>query len=174
MPEWIKTQSAGTGTDWDNPIQRLWRKDWFAYGPRATQWWAKWREWPVTLFAIRSKEGMFRTETETYDRDSSRENWHNMPSFWMENNIRLVFWNGADGKEREITRGYLSAVQYWTKWHIALQWPLQLQFHYYLDDVPKYPEHAGNRRVIFVRIGARRDADKVYWFPSIFIGLQWN
>lgn len=175
MPDWIKPTAAGTGTDWDNPIQKYWNKAWFAYGPRATQAWAKWREWPVTIFAIRAKEGYFRVETETYDRDSGRENNHNRTSFWMENNIRLVFWGDGDGKgQREITRGYLSAIQYWTKWHVALQWPFQFQAHYYIDDVPVYPEKAGNRRVAYIRIGARRDADKVYWFPSIFIGLQWN
>lgn len=170
LPPWIKEQSAGTGTDWDNPIQKLWNKAWFAYGPRATGW-AKWREWPVTLFAIRSKEGSFRTETETYERDSARQDYHNRTSFFMEDNIRLVFWND---KQREITRGYLSAIQYWSKWHIQVQWPFFVAFHYYIDEVPKVGESTANKRVFYFRFGARRDADKVYWFPSIFVGLTWN
>lgn len=174
MPEWIKPQSAGTGTDWDTWYQRWWNKAWFAYGPRATQRWAKWREWPTTLFAIRAKEGFFRIETETFERDSSREDNHNQTKFVMENNIRAVFWNGLDGKEREITRAYLSAIQYWTKWHFAVLWPLHIQFSYYIDDVPSFPAKAGDRRVVYIRIGARRDADKVYWWPSLFIGLTWN
>jgi hypothetical protein len=162
LPPWISEQAAGTGTDWDNPIQKHWNRAWFAFGPRADGW-RKWREWPVTLLALRSKEGLFRVETETYERDSSRDNWHNAPKFVMENNIRLVFWNGGDTKEhREITRGYLSAIQYWTKWHVQFQWPFFVAFHYYIDDVPKHPDHADNKRVAYLRVGFRRDADKVY------------
>lgn len=174
LPPWIKDHAAGTGTDWDWWGQRWWNRSWFAFGPRATGW-RKWREWPVTVFAIRSKEGVFRTETETYERDSSRADWHNRTSFFMENNIRLVFWHGGNAKEnREITQGYLSAIQYWTKWHVQIQWPFFVAFHYCIDEVPKMGESTANKRVVYFRFGARRDADKVYWFPSIFVGLTWN
>lgn len=175
MPEWIKPQADGTNTDWNNPIQKYWNKAWFAYGIRATQWWAKWRGFPLTVWAIRSRDGFFRVETETYERDSSREDNHNGTGFFMEDNIRLVFWNGGTQKiNREIVRGYLSAIQYWTKWHLQIQWPFFVAFHFYIDDVPVYPEKGSHKRVLYFRFGARRDADKVYWFPSLFLGLSWN
>lgn len=172
LPPWYHEKAAGTGTDWDNPVQGWIKKAWFAYGPRATGW-AKWREFPITLFAVRSEEGTFRIETETYERDSSWADWHNRKSFVLENNIRLVRWPKEE--QREIVRGYLSAIQYWSKWHIQIQWPFFVAFHYYIGEVPKYPEKAtANNKVFYFRFGARRDADKVYWWPSLFLGLTWN
>ena len=171
LPEWYHEKAKGTGTDWDNPIQGWMRKAWFGYGPRASEWWARWREFPITLLAIRSKQGVFRTETEGWTRDSSRSDYHNRVSLFNQDNIRLVFW---EEKKREIVQGYLSAIQYWTKWHVQIQWPFFVAFHYYIDEVPRYPEKGSNKRVVYFRFGARRDADKTYWFPSLFIGLSWN
>lgn len=153
LPEGFKDQAAGTNTDWNNPIQKYWHKSWFAYGPRSSHWWAKWREFPITVFAIRG-DGVFRVEDDKCD-------------FPFGITFRKIFW--WEHKDK-----YLSAIQYWTKWGFQLQWPFHIQAHYYIDERPRYPEQAGNRRVFYFRIGARRDADKVYWFPSLFIGLQWN
>lgn len=152
LPEGFIQQADGTGTDWDNGIQKYWNKAWFAYGPRATEWWARWRKWPITLFAIRGK-GPYRIETDLDDHKTDDK--------------RVLFWVKP-------VFCYLSAIQYWTKWHVAIQWPLQIQAHYYIDEVPEWPDQAGSKRVFYIRLGARRDADMVYWFPSLFIGLQWN
>lgn len=172
MPEWIKPKSAGTGTDWDWWGQRWWNKAWFCYGPRATEWYAKWREFPMIIFAIRSRvSGVFRVETEDWTRDSGRERPALENRYVMDSNIRLTV---DDGPMTRTVQGYLSAIQYWTKWHIQLQWPFFFAFHFYIGSVPPFPDHAGDRRVIYFRIGARRDADKCYWFPSVFLGLRWN
>jgi len=162
LPEGFKDQAVGTNTDWNNPIQKYWRKSWFAYGPRSNHWWAKWREMPKVIFAFRGP-GMFRYE----NTDGSTE-FIGVASGDRQYSI---------GYERYIMyfgQFYLSAIQYWCKWHVALLWPLHFQVSYYIDAAPMYPEQAGNRRVFYFRIGARRDADRVYWFPSVFLGLQWN
>lgn len=58
---------------------------------------------------------------------------------------------------------YLSRIQYKKKWHIQLQWPLFLACHIQLG-----------KRPLYFYIGAHRDADKVYWIPSMYIGLTWK
>lgn len=129
-------------------------KTWTAFGPRATEWWAKWRELPVTVFAAFGP-GLSRWE----DTDGELQKGTPYPKrLWM-------------FKPRVM---YLSAIQYWTKWHIQIQWPLFIACHYYIDPVPKWDGVATGRRVFYFRIGARRDADRVYWCPSFFIGLTWN
>lgn len=54
LPEHIDEPSEWEGTDWDWWGQRwmLKIKGWFAYGPRATEWWAKWRPVPKDLINI--------------------------------------------------------------------------------------------------------------------------
>lgn len=139
-------------------IGRIWRrfqkasKPWTAFGPRATEWWAKWREIPKVLVAVGDKK-KWRLE---YTDSSLGEGLTKHP------------------KKPQPTGFYVSTIQYWKKWGLLIQWPLFLAFHFYIDDVPDYPNHDGNTRVLFIRIGARRDADRVYWFPSFFIGLRWN
>jgi hypothetical protein len=164
MPEWIQDQAKGTGTDWDNPIQKYWHKSWFAYGPRSSNKWCKWREYPRTLFAIRSKFGFFRVEGEGWERDSS---------FAAGNYDRILFNRFLQVERNFLVEncilhkkdpGYLSAIQYWCKWHFQIQWPFFIAFHYKITD--KY--------IFYFHFGARRDADKVYWFPSLFLGLTWK
>lgn len=53
---------------------------------------------------------------------------------------------------------YLSRVQYWTNWHLALQWPLFLHGHY-----GKWQFY----------VGFKRDADKVYWL-ALYAGRVWK
>lgn len=163
LPPWIKDQAEGTTTDWNNSIQKKWKKSWFAYGPRATESWAKWREWPITLFALFGK-GPARFEGEGWERDSGFQEGARMGHLWRFDPAKMKLFRPV----------YLSAIQYWAKWHIQIQWPFFIAFHYYIDSVPKYPEPSANKRVFYFRFGCRRDADKVYWFPSIFIGLTFN
>lgn len=56
---------------------------------------------------------------------------------------------------------YLSRVQYWCDWHIQICWPLFFCMHF------KY----GRTGIFTFYMGAKRDADMVYWFPAIYIGL---
>ena len=58
---------------------------------------------------------------------------------------------------------YLSRIQYKKDWHIQVQWPLFLACHIKIGQKPLY-----------FYIGAHRDADKVYWIPSVYIGLKWK
>lgn len=135
-------------------------KTWHAFGPRATEWWARWREFPKTLFAVIGP-GFVRFETETWERGIVVE------TFIPVKDIRVI-------RNANFGNYYLSAIQYYLKWHIAVQWPLHIQAHVYIDKIPKTREETSARRVLFFRMGARRDADKVYWCPSLFIGLNWN
>jgi len=156
--------------NWKNTDADVWYMRWkiplkglFAYGPRSSKKWARWREFPKTLFAIRGK-GAFRFESEGWERDSDfaassdmktivNKNLQITRSFLVEN-YRLYKMDPA----------YLSAIQYWCKWHFQIQWPVFIAFHYRFNY--KY--------TLYFRIGARRDADKVYWFPSFYIGLTFN
>lgn len=147
LPPDFPETAAGTGTDWDNPIQGWIKKSWFAYGPRAKEWWARWREFPFTILALFGK-GYSRWETSGGELAVK-----SVPS------PVLLF---------QPTTVYLSAIQYWCKWSFQIQWPFFVAFHVYLSDV------GPNRKMIYVRFGARRDADKVYWFPSLFVGGTWN
>ncbi len=154
LPNGFHETASGTGTDWDNPVQGWIKKSWFAYGPRATEWWARWRAKPKPLFAIKGK-GEWR-----YEQDGVDEDDHGDMS-----PLTIVTDDGE---------WYLTCIQYWCKWHFQIQWPLFIAFHYYFDETPIHPNNYGGKRMIYIRFGARRDADKVYWFPSIFVGLTWN
>jgi len=160
LPEYIDEPKEWIGTDWDNWLQRplLNIKHWFAFSSRATEWWAKWREFPITLLAIRGK-GLYRVE----NTDGSQV-------LYLDEEILF---------RRKLYGFYLSAIQYWCRWHFAIQWPLHITFHVYFSqkNVPTFPTRPNKDiacKLFYFRCGARRDADKVYWFPSLFIGLTWN
>lgn len=158
--------SNWVGTD-DDVWYMRWRiklKYMFAYGPRATEFWAKWREYPKTLFACFGK-GSVRFETETWERDSASE------LVIVDDTVTTII-------NKDFGNYYLSLIQYYCRWNFAVQWPFHIQFHFYFKqkDVPRPGESRGNldNKLFFFRAGARRDGDKVYWFPSVFIGLTWN
>jgi hypothetical protein len=165
------------GTDDDNWLMRwrLYCKGWFAYGPRATEAWAKWREWPKTLFAIRSKQGGFRVETETWERDSAWDCIWSMRSLF---NTDMYVYRDVSDLVGEYIPGYLSRVQYYTRWHFQIQWPFMVAFHVYFKakDVPEYgqPRPDTTNKLFYFYFGAHRDGDKVFWFPSAFLGLTWK
>jgi hypothetical protein len=176
LPERLQDPANWAGTDDDIWYMR-WRiyvKGWFAYGPRATQRWAKWREFPKTLFAVRSKQGIFRVETETWERDSS---WDCKWDFnWLFNSNLWAYRDKVDLVE--YSQGYLSRIQYYTRWSFQIQWPLTIAFHYYFraKDVPVHGQLRPNldKKLFFAYVGVHRDGDKVYWFPSAFVGLTWK
>lgn len=181
MPKSALSPRLLDADNWKGTDDDVWYMRWriklkylFAYGPRATEWWAKWREFPKTLFALRSKQGVFRVETETWERDSAWESaWWD--TFYF-NQEQYAYKDYPD--HIEYSPGYLSRVQYYTRWHIQLQWPLMFAVHFYdhAKDVPVYgqPRPDTDGKLTFFYVGAHRDADKVYWFPSAYIGRNWK
>lgn len=152
LPEGFHDQSNGTGTDWDNPIQKYWKHSWFAYGPRDKHWYHRWRELPIVLFALFG-EGQSRWES------SGGE----LAVRSLNTNIYLHYPNVF----------YLSRIQYWCRWSVQLQWPLFFACHFYFKD-ELTPGTNTDGKLFFFYIGAHRDADRVYWFPSGYIGLNWK
>lgn len=178
LPKRLQNPDTWKGTDDDNLWMR-WRiplKGLFAYGPRATEWWAKWREFPITLFAIRSKQGTFRVESEGWERDTAIED--RCDETLLMNDGWFVVRVNVHPDIELYQRGYLSRVQYYTRWSFQIQWPFMIAFHWYWKaaDVPVYgqPRPDTDGKLIFGYFGAHRDADKVYWFPSAFLGRVWK
>lgn len=150
---------------------RLWKrlmkttKPWEAFGPRSNYWWARWRSTPLTIFAIHGK-GPFRLERDGHPDAALDEAPGRFRTLWMA------------GSNTE-NAYYFSRVQYWTRWHFAVQWPFQITFHAYwrAKDVPNYPDRPRDltiKDVFFVYGPIHRDADKVYWIGSFFIGGGWK
>lgn len=111
LPPHINSPEEWGGKDDDKHFYTKWRKrvkGWFAYGPRATEWWARWREYPVMLFAMRGK-GHWR-----YEDDFGI--WAGNPM------VRGMFWD-------DHRRSYLSRCQKLTSWSVQLQWPLFFGCH---------------------------------------------
>jgi hypothetical protein len=156
LPDHLKDPAAWKGTDHDT-----WWMRWFipiklkylCFGPRDSHPWHQWREVPITLFS-RKGAGDWRLEN---DRDE-------------------IYWNG---KDRNLIPEdyYLSRIQYYTRWHIQIQWPFMIAFHFYFrtKDVMPYGERTNvDNKLFYCYFGAHRDADKVYWIPSAFVGLCWK
>jgi hypothetical protein len=185
MPKSALSPRLLEASNWVGTDDDVWYMRWriklkyiFAYGPRATEWWAKWREYPKTLIAFFGK-GQARFESETWKRDSSFDSaW---PTSYLFNKEVQIF-SQSQIVDNTLTwvvySGYLSAIQYYTRWHFAIQWPFHIQFHFYFkaSDVPVYgvPRPKLDGKLFYFRFGARRDGDKIFWFPSFFAGLTWN
>jgi|SRR6185436_1504339 len=153
LPERLQHPEAWKGTD-DDVWYLRWSlpyKGWNAFGPRDKHWYHRWREMPLTLFAMFGKG------------DSRWESTASEIRLRSINKTVLFF---------KPTNVYLSAIQYWCRWSFQIQWPFFIAFHFYFKDTP-YPANVTGKMFYF-RFGCRRDADIVYWFPSLFIGLTWN
>lgn len=158
LPDHLKSVEAWKGTDHDNWLFRWlipFKLKYLCFGPRDTHWLHRWREWPKTLFRIGDSNFDWRFEDDVTE------------------------WKGGKIKNKP---GYLSRIQYWKRWHIQIQWPFFIAFHFYFNtkDVPEFPdrktlsgEHTKGK-LLYAYFGAHRDADKVYWIPSAFIGLCWK
>jgi hypothetical protein len=133
-------------------------KTWFVFSYRCTEWWAKWRKYPKVLLAV-AGEGFWRFESETGDTTiSTDERWY------------IV--------NEEFSPDYLSRIQYYARWHIAVQWPVMISFHVYpkaLDvPVPGEPRPDLDGKVWYAYWN-HFDADLVYWmFVSLFLGRTWK
>lgn len=155
LPERLQDPANWKGTD-DDVWYMRWRiplKGLFAYGPRATEKWARWREYPLTLF-----------------KRKGRGDWR------LENDQEEMLWNGLN-RNLISSDYYLSRVQYYTRWHFQIQWPFMIAFHFYFrakDVMPYGTRQNVDNKLFYFYFGAHRDTDKVYWFPSAFLGLTWK
>lgn len=119
LPEHLNSPEKWKGTDMDT---FLWRwtlkiKGWFAFGPRAKEWWARWRPVPVDIFKI------------------------NDGTEWRYEIVNDL--------------SYTSRVQYWSRWHLLIQWPLSISFHFYWKkkEIPGMgirPNELGLRKMLFL------------------------
>lgn len=165
LPERLQDPNAWKGTDMDNIFQRWiiknpWIHGLFAYGPRAKEWWGRWREIPIVLFAIRGK-GQWRWE-------------YTNGLFEMTEGSTTLTKKDSDNV---IYNYYLSRVQYFTRWHFQIQWPFVVSFHFYFSQksVPTFPTRTDtDNKLFYCYFGAHRDSDQIYWFPSAFLGLTWK
>jgi len=184
LPDHLKSIEAWKGTDHDNWLFRWFiplKLKYLCFDPRDTHKRHKWREWPITLFAIKSIGGVFRIETEVLDtvkyRDVSVESAYDENVIVNEHTLYAEVPTGNPGYTC-FTQGYLSRIQYYTRWHIQFQWPFFVAFHFYFKakDVPEYgkPRPETDGKLFYSYFGAHRDADKVYWIPSAYVGLNWK
>lgn len=134
-------------------------KTWFAFSHRCTEWWARWRQYPMVLFAIGGKgpwrwEPIKRVYPDIYDFNSN-PNTGGHPAFY-----------------------YLSRIQCFKRWHFAIQWPLIVSFHIYpkAADVPK-PDYwlAELDGKLWFAYWNHFDADLVYWMvTSAYLDRNWK
>lgn len=194
LPDTLDEPGEWKGTDDDQSTFFRWRlyvKEWFAFGPRsphgvalailpiplvfmwlvgrhfgmAWSWWflwpifpvaRKWRETPTVLFGFCGR-GRWRLEkVGGGEADAPRQAllFHKLEPLY-----------------------YLSRVQYWTRWHVAVQWPLMISFHWYWRraDVPRAMMHVDtDGKLVFGYGPCHLDADRVWWMPSAFLGLVWK
>jgi len=143
-------------------------KTWFAFSYRCTESWARWRKYPKVLFAIKGK-GPFRIET---------EGWSSVYEAGYLFNEDVWAYQDIDPNLGEYAEGYLSRIQYYTRWHFAIQWPLMISFHFYpkVEDVPVYgqprPELDGK---LWFGYWNHFDADLIYWMvTSGYLGKNWK
>lgn len=160
LPPHIDSPEEWNGKDDDKFWFTKWRKSikgLFAFGPRATEWWARWRAVPKCLLYF-SGSGDVRLEDDECDKGV------------------------APNRLRENLTGnwYVSRIQYWTRWHIQIQWPFMIAFHIYwckadVPCVPWRPIGMDIKKMLYCYFGFPRDADKVYWLVLVpFIGGKWK
>lgn len=119
-----------------------------AAGPRVPSGFFRWRDIPITLFAMRG-EGKYR----------------------LENSNGTSFFAAPDAHVIAPRVVYVSRIQPYTRWGIVLQWPLFFNcwFIYRKEDVvspPRYKSAFGIKKMFTFGIGFKRDADKVYWLTA--------
>lgn len=112
----------------------------------------KWRDKPFVLVAVCGR-GSWRLEKLSGGVASAPE--------------RFFFFDALPGEY------YLSRIQTWSRWHVALIWPLGLQWHFY----PNAKDVLGtglNKDVdgkLWGFYGPEHfDGDWIHWYPSAFFG----
>ena len=84
-----------------------------AFGHRDIHWYHRFREWPITIFAVFG-EGFARFENDYLAIKA--------PS-------KMITWYDS-----QYNQFYLSRIQAWVVWHIQIQWPLFLCFSFTIGD----------------------------------------
>ncbi len=133
-------------------------KTWFAFSYRCTERWARWRITPKVLFAYFGK-GSSRFESVDDETTAPTGLW------WWKHDLSNAGY-------------YLSRIQYYCRWHIMVQWPLMISFHWYpkVADVPKIFGDTSNLdgKVVF-GYWNHFDANEVYWMvTSLYLGRNWK
>ncbi len=127
-------------------------KTWFAFSFRCDEWWARWRFYPKVLFALGGK-GLWRYESDV----------------WPDVLTDVLI------KRRTY---YLSRIQKYKRWHIAVQWPLMISAHIYpkASDVPSiWTSNPVTDGKVWFFYWNHFDADLVYWMvTSMYIGRNWK
>lgn len=148
------------GNTWYGKAFRWFKKEtrgYRAFGPRATEWWARWREQPIVLLAVRGK-GAWRWESFiSGDVLDFREPFEDLTKY----------------------NYYLSRIQPYCRWHVAVQWPLQVTFHCYwkASTVPSVTQARIETSYTDMIAGygpTHLDKDWVYWIFSFFVGGRWK
>lgn len=178
LPEWLDSPEKWAGSDhdtkWTRWILRL--KGAMAFGPRATERWARWRQYPRTLLALRSKQGVFRIEAEGWERETAYDCVDTSDYYFLKDLVATKNYPNFVA----IEPGYLSRVQKYTRWSLQIQWPFFVAFHWYrrASDVPVYgdpvPSGFADGKVVFAYFGAQRNGDKFYMFPAAYVGFNWK
>ena len=180
LPKHLQSWEAWVGKDDDDHWYTRWRKyvkAWSAFGPRSPKGIAfafilfppfiipvlrKWREFPIVLVAL-SGGGPLRWES----TDGSRE------SIGESQNVAFI----KNAKDPEGQQVFLSRVQLWCRWHIQIQWPLFFCFHFYKnknDILPLGDKVDRDGKLFMAYWGAKRDADRVFWFVARYIGRNFK
>lgn len=171
LPDHIDEPHEWDGKDDDDHWYTKWRKKvkhLMAFGPRSPKGIAfglfppfifcrKWREIPTFIFALKGA-GPYRWE---YKNKNRIDQASNLPPL----------------EKDEEAGWYLPRTQLWTRWHFQLQWPLFFAFHFYFkkeDVIRERLREDRDGKLIFFYIGAKRDGDRVYWYPSLYLGLNWK
>lgn len=139
---------AWIGTDNASALMRFKKRIqyWLAIGPLGNHWYCKTRFLPKTLF-VKYGGGPLRYE------NSNGKMTSRVPKSTM----------------------YLSRIQCWARWHVAVQWPLFFQAHlvYKQKNVPAYPEYRsdfGIDKMINIQFGFKRDGDEWHILTAFFGG----
>lgn len=148
-------------------------KTWFCFSYRCTEPWAKWRKYPKVLFAVKGN-GPWRVESDIEDSLKYKQTFLINKQMYAFKHLGYI----DDILSLESHWGYLSRIQYYTRWHFAIQWPLMFSFHVYFKakDVPIPGElRKDTDGKLFYFYWNHFDSDLVYWmFVSLFAGLTWK
>lgn len=160
LPPHIDEAHEWSGKDDDQHWYTKWRKHvktWMAFGPRAKEGWARWRSVPKVLYAKKGP-GYWRFEAD------------GKPDAFLQNEDPRDFLDKNPSY-------YLSRNQYWCEWHRAILWPLFFSSHKYdnpKDVIPIGTKEDRDGKIKMLYLGAKRDADSVYWFPAVFPGRNFK
>ena len=116
----------------------------------------QWREFPILLIGYFGK-GFIRYES----TNGKAEFAENSEFILNEKNMQI-----EDHATGLLIPVYISRIQLWCRWHIALHWPFLLTGHFYWKEADVLPEMSKENRDGKMMNGYRgyhRDADGIFW-----------